>query len=82
MTGSPPDPHPDQAPDLDEGGTVDPRGGTPSSASTSLASDSATTGQSPAPRGRNTGVVLALIVVGVVVLLVVIGLVGYAVTLG
>ena len=69
----PPDPDPDMSPDLDSGGS--PQGPqTPASASTSMASDSALTGQSPTPTGRPVGAIIAIAVVAVLVVLIVGGL--------
>lgn len=77
-SNTPPDPDPTNSPDLDAGGS--PTGPqTPDSASTSLASDSARTGQSPTKSNSNTGVYLILGLIVAMILLLVIGLVGYAV---
>lgn len=70
---SPPDPDPDMSPDLDSGGSpLGPQ--TPASASTSMASDSALTGQSPTPTGRPVAATIAIAVAAVLVLLIVVGL--------
>lgn len=75
---TPPDPDPTDNPDLDAGGSpVGPQ--TPDSDSTSLASDSARTGQSPTKSNSKVGVYLILGLIVAMVLLLVIGLVGYAV---
>lgn len=72
MTHSPPDPDPSESPDLDSGGS--PEGPqTPESHSTSLESDSALTGQSPARSNSKTGVYLVIGILVLVVLLMVVG---------
>lgn len=77
----PPDPDPTNSPDIDGGGApVGPQ--TPDSASTSMESDSAATGQSPPPRGKNGIPAVFLIALAVVLLLVIAGLIGFAVTVG
>lgn len=71
---TPPDPDPDMAPDLDSGGS--PRGPqTPASASTSMASDSNLTGQSPPPTGRPVAAIIAIAVVAILIVLIVAGLI-------
>ena len=70
----PPDPDPDMSPDLDSGGS--PQGPqTPASASTSMASDSALTGQSPPPTGRPVAAITAIAVVAILIVLIVAGLI-------
>lgn len=79
--GGPPDPDPANTPDVDGGGApVGPQ--TPDSASTSMDSDSAATGQSPPPRGKNGMPVLFLIGLAVVLLLVAAGGIGFALSVG
>ncbi|MCT1434923.1 DUF6480 family protein [Dietzia maris] len=81
MTITPPDPDPSDSPDLDAGGSpVGPM--TPDSDSTSLASDSARTGQSPTKSNSRVGIVVLLAIVVLVVLVLVFGLVGRMFGLG
>lgn len=77
----PSDPDPSESPDLDAGGS--PSGPqTPDSDSTSLASDSARTGQSPTKSGSRIGIYLLLGIIVLVVLVMVLGLVGRLFGLG
>lgn len=77
----PPDPDPSDSPDLDAGGS--PTGPqTPDSDSTSLASDSARTGQSPTKSGSRLGVYVVLGIIVLVVLLMALGLSGRLFGLG
>ena len=82
MTSTPPpDPDPSDSPDLDAGGSpIGPQ--TPDSDSTSLASDSARTGQSPTKPNSRVGVYIVLAVIILVVLLMALGLVGRLFGLG
>ena len=81
MTTTPPDPDPSDSPDLDAGGSpVGPM--KPDSDSTSLASDSARTGQSPTKSNSRAGIVVLLAIVVLVVLVMVFGLVGRMFGLG
>lgn len=81
VTQNTPDPDPDMSPDLDSGGS--PEGPqTPASASTSMASDSALTGQSPPPTGRPVAAIIAITVVAVLVVLIAGGLLARVFLLG
>lgn len=81
---NPSDPDPQQTPDLEKGGAVDPQGGAPASDSTSLDSDSAATDseQAPPPRGQNRWMIGAFVAVGILVLLIIVGLIAMAMGLG
>ena len=72
---TPADPDPTQIPDADSAGTPPRVGGTPDSDSTSLASDSAATGQSPAPTRGGRAIVPIAVVGGVILVVLIVAIV-------